>query len=145
MKPYGVPRFYYGERETYPKSSKVNLVRNSNGERHNCSRSSENKRRGRRYFKRLEREASKMTISESIISIYNSIESEAKQESSVETFINNIRTTEDQRINNKKLYQEYKKVTDNPLSTYLQFEEELLEVDGVFKDKGFFIIEGEQK
>ena len=85
-----------------------------------------------------------MTISESIISIYNSIESEAKQESSVELFINNIRTTEDQRINNKKLYQEYKKVTDNPLSTYLQFEEELLEVDGVFKDKGFFIIEGEE-
>ena len=85
-----------------------------------------------------------MTISESIISIYNSIESEAKQESSVELFINNIRTTDDQRINNKKLYQEYKKVTDNPLSTYLQFEEELLEVDGVFKDKGFFIIEGEE-
>ena len=84
-----------------------------------------------------------MTISESIISIYNSIETQPKQESSVETFINNIRTTEDQRINNKKLYQEYKKVTDNPLSTYLQFEEELLEVDGVFKDKGFFIIEGE--
>lgn len=85
-----------------------------------------------------------MTISESIISIYNSIESQPKQESSVETFINSIRTTEDQRINNKKLYQEYKKVTDNPLSTYLQFEEELLEVDGVFKDKGFFIIEGEE-
>ena len=86
-----------------------------------------------------------MTLSESIISIYNSIETQPKQESSVETFINNIRTAEDQRINNKKLYQEYKKVTDNPLSTYLQFEEELLEVDGVFKDKGFFIIEGEQK
>lgn len=86
-----------------------------------------------------------MTISESIISIYNSIESQPKQESSVELFINNIRTTDDQRINNKKLYQEYKKVTDNPLSTYLQFEEELLEVDGVFKDKGFFIIEGEQR
>ena len=86
-----------------------------------------------------------MTISESIISIYNSIKQQAKQESSVETFINSIRTTEDQRINNKKLYQEYKKVTDNPLSTYLQFEEELLEVDGVFKDKGFFIIEGELK
>ena len=84
-----------------------------------------------------------MTLSESIISIYNSIETQPKQESSVETFINNIRTAEDQRINNKKLYQEYKKVTDNPLSTYLQFEEELLEVDGVFKDKGFFIIEGE--
>ena len=86
-----------------------------------------------------------MTLSESIISIYNSIETQPKQESSVETFINNIRTAEDQRINNKKLYQEYKKSTDNPLSTYLQFEEELLEVDGVFKDKGFFIIEGEQK
>ena len=86
-----------------------------------------------------------MTISESIISIYNSIESQPKQESSVELFINSIRTAEDQRINNKKLYQEYKKSTDNPLSTYLQFEEELLEVDGVFKDKGFFIIEGEQK
>ena len=85
-----------------------------------------------------------MTLSESIISIYNSIETQPKQESSVETFINNIRTAEDQRINNKKLYQEYKKVTDNPLSTYLQFEEELLEVDGVFKDKGFFIIEGEE-
>ena len=85
-----------------------------------------------------------MTISESIISIYNSIETQPKQESSVEIFIDNIRTTEDQRINNKKLYQEYKKVTDNPLSTYLQFEEELLEVDGVFKDKGFFIIEGEE-
>ena len=84
-----------------------------------------------------------MTLSESIISIYNSIETQPKQESSVEIFIDNIRTTEDQRINNKKLYQEYKKVTDNPLSTYLQFEEELLEVDGVFKDKGFFIIEGE--
>ena len=84
-----------------------------------------------------------MTISESIISIYNSIESQPKQESSVELFINNIRTAEDQRINNKKLYQEYRKATDNPLSTYLQFEEELLEVDGVFKDKGFFIIEGE--
>ena len=86
-----------------------------------------------------------MTLSESIISIYNSIETQPKQESSVEIFIDNIRTTEDQRINNKKLYQEYKKSTDNPLSTYLQFEEELLEVDGVFKDKGFFIIEGEQK
>ena len=86
-----------------------------------------------------------MTLSESIISIYNSIETQPKQESSVEFFINNIRTAEDQRINNKKLYQEYKKVTDNPLSTYLQFEEELLEVDGVFKDKGFFIIEGELK
>ena len=86
-----------------------------------------------------------MTLSESIISIYNSIETQPKQESSVEIFIDNIRTTEDQRINNKKLYQEYKKVTDNPLSTYLQFEEELLEVDGVFKDKGFFIIEGELK
>ena len=83
-----------------------------------------------------------MTISESIISIYNSIESQPKQESSVEIFINNIRSTEDQRINNKKLYQEYKKSTDTPLSTYLQFEEELLEVDGVFKDKGFFIVEG---
>ena len=86
-----------------------------------------------------------MTISESIISIYNSIETQPKQESSVEIFIDNIRTTEDQRINNKKLYQEYKKSTDNPLSTYLQFEEELLEVDGVFKDKGFFIIEGEER
>ena len=86
-----------------------------------------------------------MTLSESIISIYNSIESQPKQESSVEIFINSIRTAEDQRINNKKLYQEYKKSTDNPLSTYLQFEEELLEVDGVFKDKGFFIIEGELK
>ena len=86
-----------------------------------------------------------MTLSESIISIYNSIETQPKQESSVEIFIDNIRTTEDQRINNKKLYQEYKKVTDNPLSTYLQFEEELLEVDGVFKDKGFFIIEGEER
>ena len=86
-----------------------------------------------------------MTISESIISIYNSIESQPKQESSVEIFINSIRTAEDQRINNKKLYQEYRKATDNPLSTYLQFEEELLEVDGVFKDKGFFIIEGEYR
>ena len=86
-----------------------------------------------------------MTISESIISIYNSIETQPKQESSVEIFIDSIRTTEDKRINNKKLYQEYKKVTDNPLSTYLQFEEELLEVDGVFKDKGFFIIEGEER
>lgn len=86
-----------------------------------------------------------MTLSESIISIYNSIESQPKQVSSVELYINNIRTTEDQRINNKKLYQEYRKVTDNPLSTYLQFEEELLEVDGVFKDKGFFIIGGETK
>ena len=86
-----------------------------------------------------------MTISESIISIYNSIETQPKQESSVEIFIDSIRTTEDKRINNKKLYQEYKNSTDNPLSTYLQFEEELLEVDGVFKDKGFFIIEGEQK
>ena len=85
-----------------------------------------------------------MTLSESIISIYNSINKPEQEESSVETFINNIRTAEDQRINNKKLYQEYKKVTDNPLSTYLQFEEELLEVDGVFKDKGFFIIEGGQ-
>ena len=84
-----------------------------------------------------------MTISESIISIYNSINKPEQKKSSVEIFINNIRTAEDQRINNKKLYQEYKKVTDNPLSTYLQFEEELLEVDGVFKDKGFFIIEGE--
>ena len=84
-----------------------------------------------------------MTISESIISIYNSIETQPKQESSVEIFIDSIRTTEDKRINNKKLYQEYKNSTDNPLSTYLQFEEELLEVDGVFKDKGFFIIEGE--
>ena len=87
-----------------------------------------------------------MTISEAIIATYNSIQPQTKQrESSVETFINNIRTAEDQRINNKKLYQEYKKSTDNPLSTYLQFEEELLEVDGVFKDKGFFIIEGELK
>ncbi len=86
-----------------------------------------------------------MTLSESIISIYNSIETQPKQESSVEIFIDSIRTTEDKRINNKKLYQEYKKVTDNPLSTYLQFEEELLEVDGVFKDKGFFIIEGEER
>lgn len=84
-----------------------------------------------------------MTLSESIISIYNSISKpNEQQESSVEIFINNIRTTEDQRINDKKLYQEYKKATDNPLSTYLHFEEELLEVDGVFKDKGFFIVEG---
>ena len=85
-----------------------------------------------------------MNLSEAIISTYNSINKPEQEESSVETFINNIRTTEDQRINNKKLYQEYKNSTDTPLSTYLQFEEELLEVDGVFKDKGFFIIDGEQ-
>ena len=86
-----------------------------------------------------------MTLSESIISIYNSINKPEQEESSVEIFIDSIRTTEDKRINNKKLYQEYKKSTDNPLSTYLQFEEGLLEVDGVFKDKGFFIIEGEER
>ena len=83
-----------------------------------------------------------MNLSEAIISTYNSVNKPEQKESSVEIFINNIRSTEDQRINNKKLYQEYKKSTDTPLSTYLQFEEELLEVDGVFKDKGFFIVEG---
>ena len=83
-----------------------------------------------------------MNLSEAIISTYNSVNKPEQKESSVEIFINNIRTTEDQRINNKKLYQEYKQSTDTPLSTYLQFEEELLEVDGVFKDKGFFIVEG---
>ena len=83
-----------------------------------------------------------MNLSEAIISTYNSVNKPEQKESSVEIFINNIRSTEDQRINNKKLYQEYKQSTDTPLSTYLQFEEELLEVDGVFKDKGFFIVEG---
>lgn len=93
-----------------------------------------------------------MNIQEILAATLATIQPEPQQKSSVEVFINSKRTTEEQRISNKKLYKEYveSKEYRNAFSNnlinavnYLQFEEEILEVDGVFKDKGYFIIEQE--
>lgn len=90
-----------------------------------------------------------MKILETIIQALNSIPQQPQQQSSVEVFLNNRRTDKEQRFNCKKLYKDYKKSIEftnaiaNDMSiaaNYLQFEEEVLETDNVFKDKGFVII-----
>ena len=87
-----------------------------------------------------------MNIQEILSITLNSILQEPQPKSSVELFVNNRRIDKEQRLNCKKLYREYVESEEYKTGNlanavhYLNFEEEILEVDGVFKDKDFFIL-----